>query len=575
MEEEHSNTEEHSRKRMNGELETDSTLSNNGEICQTIQTWKREQDADSLIRSPEMPAFLISSGQMMKEITCVTMHGAGVVVFVAFLPITVPFRIMGHTAEIILGACFHLTSSSLAIVNDTFNPSGEDTASFSLIDGFIHHVSHAVPTVLHAAETIKNDIGGLIMGALSPLLGNEQPREHSSAAGESSSENESYLDRLRLDLHLGNKTKYSSEDNEGKLSDCNFDTEGSSYVGEVNKKESSYVGEVNKKEPSYVGEVYKKETSYVGEVNKKEPSYVGEVNKKENVRVATSSDVSMFLLRVDDLELYMDNEKQRLMYIDMNPVFQNEHITSKALETLYLNGLALVSLGMECPPRKEFGIDWKPEGVTSRLLKKKEVGMSLEAWYSTMQKNVMIWSGSFQGIPAFLSRGIVPGSPRDIFDLLWDSQRTTEYNEYSMGRSDVLIIENANDISKERAIKVAKSKTKVPYTSFSAVIWNLMYGCALVKDDNDNNTAGESFLIISRSLASGGAGYHINNKRIEHDQKNEVRWSVNLLRVVPDQAKLTELISLSQITSSMIPQFLAHRVGISAVNNCFKSLRIR
>lgn len=477
-----------------------------------------ESDAVALIQSQEMSAFLTSSGCVLKDVGVVALHVLEIVIFVACLPVTMPLHIVKSGTKLIVGTCSQVVSTTADIIYDTLNPGGEDTASFSPIDGIIHHASRAIPMALHAAGAIKNDIGGFVSGILSPFLGNPQPSEHLSA-GESSSENVSYLDRLRLDFNP-----------DSSVEEC---------------KKGFHVKK----------------------------------NSKEKTFKTSPSDVSKFLLQVDDLALFSSSGKQKLMYIDLNPDFQDACLTSKALDALYRRAMSLLMTENECP-NVEYNehIAWKPEGKTSHLLKTKR-NVPLDTWYTTMQTEVLIWSGRFKRKDcvdsdslAFLSQGVVPGSPRDLFDLLWNSQRTSEYNQYCLGRSDALIIDDACDSSSDRAIKVVKSETRVPFTNFSVLMSTVMYGCLRVEGCDG---IGDSFAVVSRSLSCGGAGFHSDNQMVEQDRKNEIKWNINLLRPVPGRPGFTDMVTISQVVSSLIPKFLVHRVGIAAVESCFHAIRTR
>jgi len=447
-----------------------------------------------------MASFLSSSRDVVLDMTDLAVHGAGMALHVACLPVTLPLHVMGEATHLVVGAVGHVLLSSVALVHNTLNStSGDDlTSSIDQTD--------VVPLVLGAAEHIKNDIGGMLLGFISPLFGvlsrsPEQERQEQISARESSSEQESFLDRLRLDF----------------------------------------------------------------------PHAIDETKAMKQV---SASEVSKHLLRVDDLDVLTDSGL-KVLFIDLSPDFINDGITSRAMDAFLVEGLALVSTGTEKPQSKFDGaINWKSEGATQRLLKKRNK-MPSDQWYAMMEKEVLVWSGTFNrgenrvcDSPIFLSRGIICGSSRNVFDLLWDSNRTTEYNKFCMGRSDAVVIVDENDPSLDgrfKAIKVVKSETRVPFTSFSVVMTTLMYASEL---DNEG-----TYLIVSRSLASGGAGHHTDRRRVERDRKNEITWGVNLIRPVPGNLKATDLVTSSQICSPLVPRFLQNKVGMMAVDNAFNALR--
>ena len=84
----------------------------------------------------------------------------------------------------------------------------------------------------------------------------------------------------------------------------------------------------------------------------------------------------------------------------------------------------------------------------------------------------------------------------------------------------------------------------------------------------------EGFVIVSRSLDSGMAGCHVGSaKRVERNNKNEILLGVNIIRPVPGHPELTDLMSISQVSSSVVPQFLAFKIGMMGVEDFFNNVR--
>jgi hypothetical protein len=499
-------------------------------------------NANALIHSREMSSLVCSSRDVALDVTGLVMHGAGMAVYIAFLPVTVPLHVVGSATNLIVGTCSHVAFSSLLLVQNVLSPSDSNSstadndedgtavvvATSSPIDGLVH-------TVLGTADHVKNEIGGILLGFVLPIFGGEQPS--------SEEEEGSYLDRLRLEEQQG----------------------------------------------------------------------------------VTASDVTKFLLRVEDLNLFTKGG-QPLVYIDLCPDFQDEQLSSRAIDALVADGLALVSIGLqmtgELPSRQMANsksnkfdgfIDWKAEGATKKLLKQKG-NLPASDWNTLMETELLVWSGTFNAAASgnlsfrndagiYLSRGLIPGSPRAIFDLLWDNSRTKDYNKFCLGRSDALVIseedadetfidgepssdgkktvsddEPSSDRQKSlKIIKVLKGESRVPLTSLSVVISTLIHGAKL-EDYEDDGDSTETYLIVRRSLTSGGAGFHSEDGRHRVERggsQNEITWSVNLLRSVPAKPGTTDMITLSQICSSMVPRFLTHRVGMTGTDNFFSSLRSR
>lgn len=288
---------------------------------------------------------------------------------------------------------------------------------------------------------------------------------------------------------------------------------------------------------------------------------------------AVSFDVTKYLLRVDEFDLQSE-DGFRVLYIDLNPEFADEELTSKALDSLVMAGFALVSNGAGQGPQNG---DWKPEGNTKKFLRKQET-MASHEWFDMMQSEILVWSGSVpasrytRDAPVFLSRGFLPGSPRTLFKLLWDSSQTSTYNKFCVSRTDLLTIiaeDDESDPSNDlKSVKVVRSETKVPFTSMTINTNTLMYASRF--EDG-------SFLVVSRSLTSGAAGLHTSasttSDGLVAPAQNEVTWSVNWIRAVPDKPHATELITASQMCSSLVPGFLTKKVGMMATDTAFQSLR--
>ena len=461
-----------------------------------------------MFRSREMANVLSSSQDVALSVTGIAMQGAGLVLHIACLPVTGPVHIVGSAADLVVMTVTHVASCSISTVNTMFQPSSGEVSASF---SPIDALVHHVSNAVPMALNVADGVKNNIGSILMTLV----------------------------------SPIFGGEQSQQATTLCS--------AGESTSE---------------------KETTFLDRLRIDAPT----CQEEQTVQSTSSSDFSKSLLRVNDLNIVTENG-EILFFIDLSPAFSDEQLSSKAFEALLVDGWALASIGTEKTQNKYDGdINWKPEGATRKLLKTKDI-IPPASWYALMEQEVLIWSGVFNSgryrdldAPLFLSRGIVPGSPRDLFDLLCDSTRTAEYNRFCLGRSDVLVIDEheTSPVGKARNIKIVKSETRVPLTSLSVVMSTLMYGCEL--DDDDSV---ESYIIVSRSLESGGAGCHSDFSRVERDSKNEITWGVNLMRAVPDKPGVTDLVNISQVSSSFVPRFLTHRVGIMAVENSFNAMRSR
>jgi hypothetical protein len=427
----------------------------------------------------------------------------------------------------------------------TSSSGGESASSRPPIQALFHNVTQVVPFLFTTVTRITLEIGSTAVHHLvAPVLGLEQEgrsgHTHRSApqptstscctsSGESSAEKESFLDRLRIDI--------------------------------INLP----------KQPLQEHQEEKSEADYPQGISPSSAAASG----------AKPSDISKFLLRVDDARIILEtdasSEQLPILYIDLGKEFSNSSLTSQALTQLACRGLDVISTNVYAQfshARRSHSIrvGWKPEGSTARTLRKMAHWSESEC-NVRLEKEVLIWSGKYQGAnhyaseyPLFLAKGNVQRSPRDLVNLLWDSNRTCEYNNYCLGRSDVLIIEDNILNGGNYGAKIIKSETKVPFTGLSVVMTVLMHAQALEDE--------EGFMIVSRSLECGMAGYHAgSNAQVEEGNKNEIILGVNLFRPVPGRPDMTELTSVSQVSSSLVPHFLTKRIGMMGVEDFFKNVR--
>ncbi|KAL7556717.1 hypothetical protein ACA910_006270 [Epithemia clementina (nom. ined.)] len=267
-------------------------------------------------------------------------------------------------------------------------------------------------------------------------------------------------------------------------------------------------------------------------------------------------------------------------------------------------------------------IDWTCQGSTRSVLQRLQT-QSVWERLQTMQSETLVWSGSFVGdaagtqnakYPLYLARGVIPIAPRDLLDLLWDNDRTKEYNAFCLGRETLMELnhlafedcshavaaegqekdsnhnkKNHNNHHQYHRTKVISSQTRVPLTSFTVQVQCLMH-CRPLQEPHDHG-----FVIVSRSLHSGPSGTtfvsqsqdnaengdnsgdkktrkrhrHHKNKPSQNNKKknnigkgpsqasssstkkNEILWGINVIRSVPNHPHLTDLTSLSQVGYSL------------------------
>ena len=501
-----------------------------------FQNFFSVSSADALLRSSEMASLVDSSRDVVFSASDIVVQAGGLVLNAASIPLMVPMKVtaallgtadmlLGVAGDVVLGTTVDLIRCVSGDGHHFSSSGGESTSSGTPLESVAHKVTNFFPFLVDIVGKITNDIGSNAFSMVAPVIGFESDengkksinvgQSTNTSSGESTAEQESFLDRLRLDIY----------------------------------------------KPAKLSE---------------EPVEQSPV---------TSPEFSKYLLRVGDLHIVDARQpaclrERQVLYIDLSKEFSDETLTQTAMNRLVDRGLSIantnphVSLQLPAFNDSNFDIEWKPEGSTARLLRKMAQLSELER-QERLETQILIWSGDYQGpkhygsdSPHFLAQGIVPISPRELLNMLWDSDRTGEYNKFCLGRSDVLIVDDGIASSGGlQGTKVIKSQTKVPFTRMSVSMSVCMHARAL-------RGPNEGFMIVSRSLNCGVAGRHVGaSKGVERSNKSEILIGVNLLIPIPGKKDATRLVSVSQVSASLVPPFLAKKIGFMGVEDFFNNVR--
>ena len=333
---------------------------------------------------------------------------------------------------------------------------------------------------------------------------------------------------------------------------------------------------------------------------------------------------SEFLLRVNDWGVSRPTDESDLYYIDISPSAMknsneknnnNHHLdlVTIALDRfvqgaiLLLNSHPICRINVDTTSRDgsalaqqeqmSHAIQWHPEGSTKRILRERSQASSssstIDDHINPFKDEILIWSGRFQheiqngygrkhGF--FLARGCIPMSPDNFVKLLWDNTRTSEYNNFCLGRFTLhgLRCSSTNDDDQsfltgtsKMASKVIQSEMRVPFAGITVKAVCLMHVRPLSSNDG--------YIICSRSLDVCPSGIQTatsivqqqnnnNGNTVITPAKNEILWGVNVIRSIPNHPNGTELTSLSQVGSA-VPSFLAQKIGLMGIGDFFKNVR--
>lgn len=475
-------------------------------LPESMDCWLSSMDA--LLRSQELHAVVFSTGMVIGQASSLAFR-------TVLLPVTLPLHVACTTTDFVVGSTLHVVGSAVDLLGHALfgepvavDQERQEQRHRSLTD----HV-FGLPLMLLGAAT------DVVMGAVIPSLPAPAPdpaqtplRLYKKDAYVTPASDDDFLARFRLDF-----------------SDTPAD---------------------------------------------------GSVKETTMILSSDPSNLSKYLLRVDDLGLTQVEERDAVIhYIDLTDQ-SDQSLTDGALSRLVACGFSMLANHPTVRLSKQFRVNpkcsivWKPEGGTPKLLGRMVKMTTLERLHA-LEKDILVWSGRFEhdatpgnsSFPFFLARGVVEKSPRDFMKLLWDNSRTNEYNNYCLGRTNLLVIEDKVLSGAHTGTKVIRSETRVPFTSLSVQVNCLMHVRPLEAPD-------EGYVIVSRTLDCGEAGTHLSKDRVEVGRnKNEILWGINILRRVPNHPHLTDLTSLSQVGTTLVPKFLASKIGLMGIEDFFKNVR--
>eukprot|EP00566_Odontella_aurita_P036660 CAMPEP_0113530230 /NCGR_PEP_ID=MMETSP0015_2-20120614/2821_1 /TAXON_ID=2838 /ORGANISM="Odontella" /LENGTH=469 /DNA_ID=CAMNT_0000428923 /DNA_START=443 /DNA_END=1852 /DNA_ORIENTATION=+ /assembly_acc=CAM_ASM_000160 len=189
---------------------------------------------------------------------------------------------------------------------------------------------------------------------------------------------------------------------------------------------------------------------------------------------------------------------------------------------------------------------------------------------SADENDVLVWSGNFthglygSDLPTVRAEGVVNMAPSALVDLLLDNSRVYEYNKMSLGRDDVLVLQDdlENDGPFGQSItKVVRSASKPPLVRKSLEFVTLMH----VRKLEDGN----GYLIVSRAVTQAEEAINSDGKVM----RSEILMGVNIIRNVEGDNNRAIMINVNHIRSPMIPMMIAKKIGLSAAVGFFTDLR--
>lgn len=210
--------------------------------------------------------------------------------------------------------------------------------------------------------------------------------------------------------------------------------------------------------------------------------------------------------------------------------------------------------------------------------------------------SVLIWTGSLPGtgcdIPAIRSAAIIPHMSCDaLFHLLVDSNRVSEYNSMSLGRTDLHHFPNHDDdenhipsatttttmpqslltSSRTLVTKIMRSESRPPLIRKTLQFTTLLHARAL-----ENNGG---YLLVSRAVHSPNDIAKNNTAVVASEILLSVNWirpvlgNNNKLDASSSSSSSCLLVTVNHIRSPLVPMMIAKRLGLQAAVNFVTDLR--
>ena len=228
---------------------------------------------------------------------------------------------------------------------------------------------------------------------------------------------------------------------------------------------------------------------------------------------------------------------------------------------------------------------WTPDSTTAELLKHPSSwhdctweladNQATKPWKnipaagSREEEQVLVWSGNYahggygSDLPAVRATGIIPMAPHKLMELLVDSDRVHEYNKLSLGRTDVLVLQD--DMCPQGTFggitKVMRSETRPPLLRKTLQFTSLLHA-------RERPSGG--YKIVTRAVEG------LNHHDAHHQPgilKSEILLGVNVILPIPNDPNRCIMIAVNHIRSPMVPMMIAKRIGLQAAVNFFHDLR--
>mmetsp|Transcript_25304 Transcript_25304/g.38966 ORF Transcript_25304/g.38966 Transcript_25304/m.38966 type:complete len:501 (+) Transcript_25304:99-1601(+) len=188
---------------------------------------------------------------------------------------------------------------------------------------------------------------------------------------------------------------------------------------------------------------------------------------------------------------------------------------------------------------------------------------------SAEEKEILTWTGSFQhtyygsDLPAVRAIGVVSMPARSLFDLLVDSSRVKEYNKMSLGREDLLVLQD-NMIEDgpfgKSVTKIIQSQNQPPVIRRAVQLTTLMHAKELPTSNG--------FMVVSRAVTKPD-----DLGKESGVITSEILLGVTLILKVEGDEDRCLMINVNHVRPTLVPLMVAKRLGLAAASSFINDVR--
>jgi hypothetical protein len=201
----------------------------------------------------------------------------------------------------------------------------------------------------------------------------------------------------------------------------------------------------------------------------------------------------------------------------------------------------------------------------------------IPSWKPVHGTDILVWTGDIghKGFgcdwPVVKARCLVETSPRSLIEFMMDSSRIKEYNKMSLGREDLVRIQEGLDTSEKESpygfagdCKIVRALNKPRMIPKTIETLSLTYSKPLA-------TSPGAYMTVSRSIFEDGSGEHKSPSA--NTIRSEMLLGVTIYRPANADHSVTEITNVTHVFSPGVPEMLARRVAPSSAYNMMKDIQ--